>query len=170
MHALYIASIWIHIVAAVTWLGGSLFLTIVFVPTVTHPDFRETGSALLQRAARRFLWVGWTCFALILLTGLFGLYYRGGLSWVLISSGEFWLSTQGHVMAGKLILFGVILTLSALHSFVLSPLAAKAKEQASPRPKAGHLLLAMRWLGRVNLVLGLIVIGLGVAFVRGWPW
>ena len=38
MHALFVLSVWIHILAAATWIGGSLFLVIVLVPTTRELD------------------------------------------------------------------------------------------------------------------------------------
>lgn len=170
MQALFVLSVWVHIVAVATWVGGSLFLMIVVVPAALRPDFREQGLALIHRAARRFLWVGWICFALLITTGLFNLFVRGGLSLGLLGRGEFWSSSYGKILAGKLVLVGVILMLSAIHDFILGPLAAKACRDAPGSPKTGRLRLAVRWMGRLNLLFGLIVIGFGVTLVRGWPF
>lgn len=170
MHALFVVSVWIHILAAATWVGGSIFLMIVLVPAMRDPALRDHGLDLIHRVGRRFLWVGWVCFALLIATGFFNLFVHGGSSWSLLGRREFWSSSYGKVLAGKLLLVGVILILSAIHDFVLGPLAAKASAENPGSLGAGHLRLAVRWAGRFNLLLGLIVIGLGVTLVRGWPW
>lgn len=170
MRALYVLSVWVHIVAAATWVGGALFLVIVLVPTAKRLEFLDEGMAFVHQAARRFLWVGWACLALLIATGLFNLVVHGGLSWELLARGEFWSSPYGRVLAGKLALVGVILILSAAHDFFLGPLASKAYTQDRVSSMAGRLRLAARWAGRVNLLLGLITIGLGATLVRGWPW
>ena len=170
MHALYVLSVWVHILAAATWIGGSLFLVFVLVPAALVPELRDRGSALIHRVASRFLWVGWICFAVLIATGLFNLFVHGGSSWDLLGRREFWSSSYGNMLAGKLVLVGVILILSAIHSFVLGPLARKASTEDPASLITGRLRLALRWEGRLNLLLGLIVIGLGVTLVRGWPW
>lgn len=161
MHALFLMSVWLHIVAAVAWIGGALFLTIVFVPALRDPAMRDGGLALLHRAARRFLWVAWICFAVLIVTGAFNLLMRVGMDPAILAGREFWTGAYGGTLAWKLLVFGVILVLSALHDFVLGPLASKAS--------TGRVRAAVRWMGRVNLLLGLLVIALAVGLVRGWP-
>lgn len=170
MHGLFVLSVWIHILAAATWVGGSLFLVVVLVPTTRDPAFRERGLQLIHRVARRFLWVGWACFTLLMTTGIFNLLVHGGMSLDLMGSREFWTSSYGKILAWKLALVGVILVLSAIHDFVLGPLAAEACGREATSTRAGRLRLAVRWVGRLNLLLGLLVIGLGVVLTRGWPW
>ncbi len=170
MHALFVLSVWIHILAAATWIGGSLFLVIVLVPTTREPEFREQGSFLIHRVARRFSWVGWSCFGLLIATGVFNLFVRGGMGRGLIGSGEFWSGSYGKVFAWKLAFVGIILVLSAVHDFFLGPLAVRARIENPGSLETGRLRLMVRWAGRVNLLLGLAVVGLGVALVRGWPW
>ncbi len=170
MHAVFVLSVWIHILAAATWVGGSLFLVIVLGPTVRHPAFRDRGTELIRRVARRFQWIVWMCFGLLIATGIVNLLVYGGMSLDLLGTRGFWSSSYGTVLAWKLVLVGVILILSAGHDFVLGPLAAKAPDEASASTRAGRLRLALRWGGRFNLLLGVIVIGLGVALARGWPW
>jgi uncharacterized membrane protein len=168
MHALFVVSLWIHILAAATWIGGSVFLILVLVPVLRDPAWRDRGLELISPVARRFLWVVWTCFAFLLVTGILNLLVHGGGDLTLIVSSQFWSSAYGKVLAWKLTLVGAILVLSTLHDFVLGPLATRAAGGAGPG--AGRLRLAVRWVGRFNLVLGLLVVGLGVALGRGWPW
>jgi uncharacterized membrane protein len=168
MHALFVVSLWIHIVAAATWVGGSLFLTLVLVPALRHPAWRDRALELIGPVARRFLWVVWTCFAVLLVTGGFNLLVHGGGELDFIASSRFWSSPYGRVLAWKLLLVGSILVLSALHDFVLGPRAAGPAGGVARG--AGRLRLAVRGVGRLNLLLGLLVVGLGVALGRGWPW
>ena len=170
MHALYVLSVWVHILAAATWIGGSLFLVFVLVPAALVPEWRDQGLALIHRVARRFLWVGWVCFAVLIATGLFNLFIHGGSSWDFLGHLEFWSSSYGKMLAGKLVLVGGILILSAIHDSVLGPLATKAFAKDPTSLRTERLRLTVRWAGRLNLLLGLIVIGLGVTLVRGWPW
>jgi putative copper resistance protein D len=168
MHALFVVSLWIHILAATTWIGGSVFLVLVLVPVLRNPEWRDRGLELIRHTARRFLWVVWTCFALLIVTGVFNLLVHGGGDLSFLATGEFWSSAYGHVLAWKLTFVGSILLLSALHDFVLGPVATRAGRAGAPG--ASRLRLAVRWAGRLNLLLGLLVVGLGVALGRGWPW
>lgn len=170
MHALFVLSVWIHVLAAATWVGGSLFLMIVLVPTTRDPAFRDRALDLTRRVARRFLWVGWTCFALLIITGIFNLLVHSGMRLDLIATREFWAGSYGRVFAWKMALVGVILVLSAIHDFVLGPLATQACAGDPTSRRTGRLRVAVRWVGRFNLLLGLLVVALGVALTRGWPW
>lgn len=170
MHALFVLSVWIHILAAATWIGGSLFLVIVLAPTIRKLEFREQGWIFIHRVAQRFSWVGWSCFGLLIATGIFNLFVHGGMNRGLLGSGEFWLGSYGKVFAWKLALVGIILVLSAVHDFGLGPQTVRARMENPGSLETRRLLLMVRWAGRVNLLLGLAVMGLGVALVRGWPW
>jgi uncharacterized membrane protein len=168
MHALFVVSLWIHILAAATWIGGSVFLVLVLVPVLRNPAWRDRGLELIRPVARRFLWVVWTCFALLIVTGIFNLLVHGGGDLNFIISSQLWSSAYGKVLAWKMTLVGSILVLSAFHDFVLGPLATSAARGAPPG--AGRLRVAVRWVGRLTLLLGLLVVGLGVVLARGWPW
>src|SRR5262245_46561135 len=76
MHALYLASVWIHILAATTWIGGTFFIVLVVVPWLRRGD-RAQAARFLRETATRFRDVGWTCFALLAGTGGFNLWVRG---------------------------------------------------------------------------------------------
>jgi uncharacterized membrane protein len=40
MHGDYLISIWLHIMATVAWVVGTIFLVIVLVPAIRRPEFR----------------------------------------------------------------------------------------------------------------------------------
>ena len=77
MHAIYLLSVWLHIMAAVVWVGGTLFLVFVLVPAIRQPQFAALAAALIRFTGRRFRWVAWICFTIFLLTGIVNLAVRG---------------------------------------------------------------------------------------------
>lgn len=170
MHALLVLSVWIHILAAAAWVGGSLFLVFILGPTTRHPDFQDRGAPLIRHVARRFQWVVWICFGLLITTGIVNLLVHIRMSLDLLVTRGFWSNSYGTVLTWKLVFVGVILILSLGHDFVLGPLAAKASRESQGTHRAERLRLALRWGGRLNLLLGIIVIGFGVVLTRGWPW
>jgi copper resistance protein D len=163
LQALYTTSVWLHIVAAATWLGGMLFLSLVLVPTLTgHPQ----RGALILLAARRFRAVGWVALAVLLLTGLINLHHRGLLSSQLFDAG-FLTSSYGSTVALKLFFVALALFLSVVHDFFIGPRAARAMKQAPDAPSTRQLRLLASLMGRANLVLALIIVAFAVTLVRG---
>ena len=68
----YQAAVFIHLLAAMTWIGGTLFLVMVMVPlsrgAIEPPAL---GIRILTRAARRFRTVAWASIILLVMTGAF---------------------------------------------------------------------------------------------------
>lgn len=166
MHALYLLSVWLHILAAIVWIGGMAFLVLVVVPYLRKGD-RAKAAALMRDTGSRFRDIGWICFAIVLVTGTFNLWMRG----VRVSSfaDPAWLRSQlGHAVSLKLAVFTVVLVMSAVHDFVIGPRATRAIV-ADPRSKeAESLRRAASMMGRANVVFALILVALGVLIVRGW--
>lgn len=165
MRGLYLVSVWVHIVAVTVWVGGMLFLTLVVVPWLRGPG-RATGMAFLRDSGRRFRGIGWICFVLLTITGAFNLWMRG-VRWSSFSDSAWLASPFGRIVLAKLGLFTLVLALSALHDFVLGPRAAAALEREPRSRAAGRLRRYASWLGRLNVVFGLLLILLGVLIVRG---
>jgi uncharacterized membrane protein len=169
MHSALVASLWLHVLAAAAWLGGAIFVAVILVPVLRRPGWRDGGLELVRDVARRFLWVVWPCFGLLIVTGIVNLVVRtGGLE--IVTSGQFWSGSYGRVLAWKLALVGLILVLSTLHDFVLGPRAKRAAQGDPMSRETGRLRVAVRWIGRLTLLLGVLVIGFGVALARGWPF
>ena len=168
MKALYLLSVWLHILAAITWIGGTLFLVLVLVPVIRQREYQGIAATLIQRTGARFRWVGWVCLGLLILSGTFNLAYRG-FGWADVWSGKLWRGPFGQTLGIKLLLVSVILILSALHDFVIGPRATAVWEANPGAPEALRLRRQAGWIGRINLLLALIVVAFGVMLVRGRP-
>jgi uncharacterized membrane protein len=169
MHGIYLLSVWLHIVAAVVWVGGAIFLVIVLIPAIRRREFGGVASALIRFAALRFRWVGWVCFCVFVFTGIVNLSARGiGLRE--LQDAAFWQGSFGLTLAIKLMLVVVILLISAFHDFFLGPRAASAWVADAGSAQTVRLRRQAARLGRVNLLLALMAILLGIMLVRGAPW
>ena len=76
MPALYLASVWLHLLAVITWLGGSMFLVLVAVPWLRRGD-RALAARFLRETGPRLRALGWICFAIMAVTGGYNLWVRG---------------------------------------------------------------------------------------------
>jgi uncharacterized membrane protein len=149
---LYIASVWVHIFAAMLWLGGMLFLIFVLVPALKG-ESQELRGRLVDVVGLRFRTVGWLCLLLLLLTGIANVLLRG-------------YSLKSTLLLAKLSLVGVILVLSFLHDFVIGPRATEAMAKGGEEAERLRRLSAL--IGRVNTLLALAVVMLGIMLVRGY--
>jgi uncharacterized membrane protein len=137
---------WIHVLAAITWIGGSLFIALVLVPVTRRLEDPGLRARLVQDTGRRFRTVGWVALGLLVLTGL-------GNLWLF---PVFWASPRFHA---KLALVLLALLLSALHDFALGPRAGRPGADPAFRARAS-------WVARLNVLVALAIVALGLA-LRG---
>jgi putative copper resistance protein D len=167
MHTLYLISVWLHVLAATAWVGGMFFLVLVVVPWLRSGD-RAIAGKFLRETGERFRTVGWVCFVIALVTGTFNLYVRG----VRFSSfvDPVWLRSDfGKAVLAKLGFFTAVLVLSAIHDFSVGPRAARVIERDPDAPEAHSLRRQASMMGRLNAMLGLVLVAFGVMLVRGCP-
>jgi uncharacterized membrane protein len=165
---MYQLAAYIHLLAAITWLGGTLFLGLVLLPVtrgIQNPP--SAGSRVLGSAARRFRIVAWGALITLVLTGIWLLLERGvGPSELITGRGWFF-----QTLRIKVGLVALVLTLSAIHDFVLGPRLARGLEVLRGAATDSTSILRRRrvvsWLARFNLALALAIVALGVVLVRG---
>jgi len=137
---------WLHVLAAITWIGGMLFIALVLVPVTRRLDDPALRTRLVQDAGRRFRAVGWVALAVLVVTGLLNLWIHP----VLLSSPR---------LHWKLGLVGLALILSGFHDFVLGPRAGAPGADPSARVRAS-------WVARLNVVIVLVIVALGLSLFR----
>ena len=151
---MYQLAAYIHLLAAIVWLGGMLFLALVLVP-LTRGMREPPGLSvrLLRTAARRFRVIGWGALTTLAGTGIWLLLERGVNPLDVVTGRGWFLET---------------------HDFVIGPRLARILEVERGRGAVGERALryrrAVSWLARINLVLALVIPGLSVVLVRGIPF
>lgn len=168
MHYLYLFSVWLHILAAMVWIGGAAFIALVLVPALRRPEFAAVFSSVLRRSVLRFRFIGWVCLAILVITGLANLALRGFPLWGLLD-GSLFQGSFGRILAVKLLLVGFILFISAIHDFFLGPRAVTIILNDPDSAEAKKARKTASLMGRITLLAGLAVTALAVALVRGWP-
>ena len=137
---------WVHVLSAMTWVGGMLFIALVLVPVTRKLEDASLRTRLIQETGRRFRTIGWIALALLVFTGLLNLWLHPSLLWF-------------PQFRWKLGLVGLALLLSAFHDFVLGPRAAIPGTDPSVRVRAS-------WIARLNVLVALAIVLLGLT-VRG---
>lgn len=162
----YQISVFVHILCAVVWTGGLLFIVMVLAPLLRMEDFRPQAARVLETAGRKFQRVAWWCFAGLLLTGSLNAGARWGFA--NLKTAEFWRAEfPGALLKHKLLLFVLVLCLSYLHDFIVGPRAVAAMRAAAEAPETLRLRRMAAWMGRMNLLLALAILWAAVQLVRG---
>jgi len=144
--------LFLHILAAVTWIGGLIFLATI--GPLMRSMSQEGGSKFLHQIGKRFKYTSWIAVVVLLTTGIENLRFLGAFS----NFGAFMQANPA--MLWKLILVIVMVIIKILHDFVIGP---KAKELLKmPGGKDTSTWKASIYLGRANMILGIIVLYLAV--------
>jgi uncharacterized membrane protein len=171
MRLLYLVSVWLHIIAATIWIGGLFFIVLVVVPWLRQGGRSHSANTgrFLMETGTRFRFVGWACFCALATTGGFNLWVRG------VGPGEltslaWWTTPFGTAVGLKLLAFSLVLVASFAHDFGVGPGATQAMSSDPGSEAASKLRRQASFLGRLNGILALVLVALGVIMVRGWPW
>ncbi|WP_158551370.1 DUF4149 domain-containing protein [Rhodohalobacter sp. SW132] len=163
--SVYTWSVFIHLIFVTFWIGGMLFTAAVLVPA-TRKKLSSQRGLLFTELGTRFSRLSWLIFPLLILTGFTALIGRG-FTVETIFSIDFWQTTYGSRLAGKLHLFGWVLALSGIHDFWLGPKAAQLMDQEPDSARTQRFRKVTSWAGRINLLLGLGILYYAVTLVRG---
>ena len=153
----------LHVLAAVTWLGGIAFLALVGAPVLRRVDDAALRARLFDALGQRFRVVGWSAVALARATGNGTVEQRGWLAGGVLGAAAFWRAPTGHLLATKLALVLLMLGVTAWHDLVDGPRASLAVPGS---PEALVLRARAMRLARVTGVLGLGVLVAGVWLSR----
>ncbi|MBN1240071.1 MAG: DUF4149 domain-containing protein [Gammaproteobacteria bacterium] len=168
MQTLHYVAILLHILAAVVWIGGMVFLGAVLVPVLRDRSLGAPTGELLHRTGVRFRNVGWACLLILIGTGVVNL-SRWGVGWERLTSAELWASPWGRVLAFKLGFVLTAIALSSVHDFVVGPRATRVMRSAPRSDESRRLRRAAGWMGRTNLLIAVLIVALGIMLVRGLP-
>jgi putative copper export protein len=152
--------VWLHLIAAVAWIGGMIFLSIVLAPTLKHDAEVVRRMAVFRAVAVRFRGLVWGAAGVLVMTGPV-LLRQKGLS---VLEPRDW----PPILVVKLALVLLLVSMTATHDFWIGPRAAGIRQ----RPEANRsraeqaLVLTSPWFARLSLVLALAVLWAAVALAR----
>lgn len=151
---------WLHVLAAVSWIGGTIFLSVVLVPVLRREPFASQRAMLIRTTALRFRVVVWGSIATLLLTGPLLLQQRG----IAIEDPGEW----PMVLGIKLGLVAILLLFTVTHDLIVGPRIGRILQlPTESRTRLDRALVVWSpWIARSSLVLTLAVLLAAVVLVR----
>ena len=140
----------VHLLAASAWLGGMIYINLVFMPILKTFE-PSTAGQLVRENGKRFPIIAWVCVGLLIITGLMQLN----------ADALFEFSTDyGTFLTLKLITVLIMISIGLYITFMLY---AKLKKLApsdgdAPAPEFLKLQKRLPILARINMLLGILVL------------
>lgn len=161
----YWTSVTLHVLAALSWLGGMFFLGLVGAPALRQVEPASLRQALFHAIGLRARTVGWIAIVILLITGPINLAYKDLWRWEgVFGSAAFWGTSMGVSLAIKLGCVTIMVILSALHDFWLGPLAGQL---TAGSPEAQRTRLLASYLARITALAGIVLVLAAVRLARG---
>jgi len=116
---------WIHIVAVAVWLGPQFFMFLVTVPAVRVIEDPAVRLQVMRVIVQRFGWLAWAAMAVIVLSGVSNLFQEAD------DFGHLWDTDYRYfqIFSTKMVLVGLMVILTALHTFVIGPKQLRLLEE-----------------------------------------
>ena len=158
---------WIHLLSAITWIGGQVFIVLVLLPIMRAALPSDERTLLFAGVGERFALVSWAALAVLVVTGILN-GERRGIVW-----GELLTSSYGRRLAIKLGLVAVVIVVTLVHALYfgrrLAVMAEQARlaatvDEAAARERR-RLRRASIVLSSVNLLLNLATVLLAASLV-----
>ena len=156
--------LWIHVIAAVTWVGGNLILAMVIVPHFRQhlPPIQRI--QLLTQIGKRFEPVVWGCIGVLFFTGIINIFFAVDITSSTALSDAFM-----RTLIIKILLFFLLTILTVLHSMIFAPRLAAAVEGLDPaleelpseiKPLRTQMSVVSSLIGVVSLLILLAAVAL----------
>lgn len=152
--------IFLHVLAAVIWIGGMTFLSLVLAPLVRKGSLSSESMALFRSAAARFRPVVWASVALLLTSGPVLLHDKG----LSVLEPDRW----PQVLRIKLALVVALLVFTVLHDLLLGPQMRRISgiPQVSRSSLERTIVRISPWVPRATLLLAFGVLCAAGVLVR----
>jgi putative copper export protein len=147
----------LHLIGAATWAGGLIFLAVA-VSVVRRSAPPDSRIDILRALARAFAVVGGLALLVLVATGT-----------DLASDHNAWDhltdTTYGRTLLAKLILVGIVIALTLLHSFVQGPRLTRLRRRALGQPSDAALESQIRRHAAIAGVVSLLILAATLAIL-----
>lgn len=158
---------WVHLLAAMAWIGGMLFILLVLLPIMRGALPPNERIVLFARVAERYGVLSWVSLSILVVTGFLNAEHRGVLWSHLLDS------PYGRTLALKLLLVGIVIVITFVHAFYygrrITRLAEQARDlgaaDAATTRERRRLQIISGVLSTLNLLLNLVIVLLAASLV-----
>ena len=145
---------WIHLVSAAIWVGGSLFIGIVFSPLLkTMTNSLQERMQIMIRVGKRFKIVAVPALIIMMVTGLYNSHLILGKPTILFET------SYGQFLVIKIILVIVLIIVYAVHVRVIrKDVEEKIMSNQMSEPEIQKLRKKIIILGEITVVISLVIL------------
>lgn len=164
MEIFSLLTLWLHIIAAVVWVGGNLILAMVVIPYFRQHLPPVQRILVLTQIGKRFEPIVWGCVGILFFTGIVNIFFALDLTAVGPIPSAFM-----RTLLIKILLFFTLVLLTAVHSMILAPRLAAAVETLDPdlealppevEPLRSRMSIVSSLMGIVSLLILLAAVAL----------
>jgi len=145
---------WIHLVSAAIWVGGSLFIGIVFSPLLkTMTNSLQERMQIMIRVGKRFNIIAVPALIIMMVTGLYNSHLILGKPTILFET------SYGQFLVIKIILVIVLIIVYAVHVRVIrKDVEEKIMSNEMSEPEIQKLRKKIIILGEITVVISLVIL------------
>jgi putative copper export protein len=149
-------ALWLHLLAAIFWVGGQLFLVVVVLPVLRQNMADDTRVRVAAQLGRRFARLSAGALGLLVVTGPLNAVAHG-VSLSILAQTQW-----GQVLVAKAVLVLAVLVITTVHALYYGRRLKELADASDAASRARRLALQRRSvrLSALNLLLNLIIVGL----------
>ncbi len=155
---------WLHLLAAITWIGGMIFILLILLP-VLRPSLPAVQRTLLfARVGRRYATISWVSLAILVVTG-YANAERRQVPWSRMTEYSY-----GETLHMKLTLVGFVIPITLFHAFYFGKKMEQVAERVAEIGETPELAAERRKLqigsgilSAVNLILNIAIVFLAAS-------
>ena len=154
---------WVHITSAAIWVGGSLFIGVVFAPILKKMSMSvEERLQLMIKVGRRFNKIAVPALVILIVTGM----YQAHL--VLQKSDVLFDTSYGNVLIIKIVLVAALIATYAVHVRIIrKDIEDQITANQIPEAQLQKLRKKIIILGEITVVLSVIILFLAALLNSG---
>jgi copper resistance protein D len=152
----------IHILSAITWIGGVIFIELVVFPVVRSYE-TNMQRRVLSDVGRRFRTIGWLALSALVFSGGY-LLWQWGAGFGSLIDGSFFANPRNRLLGIKVAMVVLMLCVSAVHDWYLGPKTSSLLRAGGDATKLRRMSSCF---ARTNGALILIITILAIFVARG---